>query len=231
MTGRARGETGLFVVFEGGDAVGKSTQVELLVAPVSEHSATGRGTFEPGDTPTAGARSGSSCSIPPPGTCRRAPRRCCTRPTRRSTWTRWSARPWPRGAVVVCDRYVDSMLAYQGAGRVLEPAELELGRPLGHRGPPARSDGAAGPRSRPGRGGQGGQGPAGGGRRRLPSAGPGVLPRPGRARTRSTTWCSTAAAPATISPSGDRGAGRAIYWLTANCRRRLARWAHDEHAP
>jgi dTMP kinase len=27
--------------------------------------------------------------------------------------------------VVVCDRYVDSMLAYQGAGRVLDPAEVE----------------------------------------------------------------------------------------------------------
>ncbi len=29
------------------------------------------------------------------------------------------------GAVVVCDRYVDSMIAYQGAGRVLSPAEVE----------------------------------------------------------------------------------------------------------
>ena len=30
-----------------------------------------------------------------------------------------------RGAVVVCDRYVDSMLAYQGAGRMLELSEVE----------------------------------------------------------------------------------------------------------
>ncbi len=29
------------------------------------------------------------------------------------------------GAVVVCDRYVDSMIAYQGAGRVLRPDEVE----------------------------------------------------------------------------------------------------------
>jgi dTMP kinase len=27
--------------------------------------------------------------------------------------------------VVICDRYVDSMLAYQGAGRVLEPERVE----------------------------------------------------------------------------------------------------------
>ncbi len=27
--------------------------------------------------------------------------------------------------MVVCDRYVDSMIAYQGAGRVLSPAEVE----------------------------------------------------------------------------------------------------------
>lgn len=29
-----------------------------------------------------------------------------------------------RGELVICDRYVDSMLAYQGAGRVLDPAEV-----------------------------------------------------------------------------------------------------------
>ena len=29
------------------------------------------------------------------------------------------------GGVVVCDRYVDSMMAYQGAGRVLDLAEVE----------------------------------------------------------------------------------------------------------
>jgi dTMP kinase len=47
------------------------------------------------------------------------------RPTRHNTSFRWRGPALQRGAVVVCDRYVDSMLANQSAGRVLEAAEIE----------------------------------------------------------------------------------------------------------
>ena len=42
--------TGLFVVFEGGDGVGKSTQVALLRAWLLETGQRVLTTFEPGDT-------------------------------------------------------------------------------------------------------------------------------------------------------------------------------------
>ena len=55
-----------------------------------------------------------------------------------------------RGAVVISDRYVDSMLAYQGAGRVLEPERVEQIARWATEGPAARPHRPSGPR--PGRG-------------------------------------------------------------------------------
>jgi len=119
-----RSPTGTFVVFEGGDGVGKTTQAELLCAWLAERGHEVVRTFEPGDTAVGAAI-----------------RRIVLDPATREMSPRAEALLYAadkaqhlyavvepalrRGAVVVCDRYVDSMLAYQGAGRVLALEELE----------------------------------------------------------------------------------------------------------
>ena len=56
--------------------------------------------------------------------CHPAPRRCSTPLTRHNTCTRSYVLRFDAGKIVVCDRYVDSMIAYQGAGRVLDADEI-----------------------------------------------------------------------------------------------------------
>ena len=113
---------GVFLVFEGGDGVGKTTQVARMCGLLAERGTTSSGRTSPA-TPRPAGGSVTSCSVPRPATSLRAPKRCSTQ-TRLSTSPRWSGRRWSEG-VVVCDRYVDSMLAYQGAGRMLELSEVE----------------------------------------------------------------------------------------------------------
>jgi dTMP kinase len=117
-------EPGLFVVFEGGDGVGKSTQVDLLCTALAKAGHEVVATFEPGDS-AVGAQIRRLVLDPATGDL--DPRAeallyAADKAQHLHTVVRPALR---RGAVVVCDRYVDSMLAYQGAGRVLEPAELE----------------------------------------------------------------------------------------------------------
>jgi dTMP kinase len=114
---------GLFVVFEGGEGAGKSTQVAKLAQALR-----GRGrqvvvTREPGAT-KVGAQirqlllDGGSADLSP-----RA--EALLYAADRAHHVASVVRPaLARGAVVVSDRYVDSSLAYQGAGRTLPVDEV-----------------------------------------------------------------------------------------------------------
>jgi len=115
---------GVFVVFEGGDGVGKTTQVERLCAWLAAQDREVVRTFEPGDTPM-GARIRQLVLDPATGDL--SPRaEALLYAADKAHHLAAVVRPaLARGAIVVCDRYVDSMLAYQGAGRVLDPGEVE----------------------------------------------------------------------------------------------------------
>jgi dTMP kinase len=114
----------LFVVFEGGDGVGKTTQVELCCRWLTEQGYEVVRTFEPGDTAVGAA---IRRLVLDPATEEMSPRaEALLYAADKAQHLFAVVRPaLDRGAVVVCDRYVDSMLAYQGAGRVLAAAEVE----------------------------------------------------------------------------------------------------------
>lgn len=114
--------SGLFVVFEGGDRVGKSTQVRALAASLQASGVDHIVTFEPGDTP-AGATIRQLLLDPSSHLDDRA--EALLYAADKAQHLAEVVRPaLAAGQVVVCDRYLDSMLAYQGAGRDLAVAEL-----------------------------------------------------------------------------------------------------------
>ena len=115
---------GAFVVFEGGDGVGKTTQVELCCQWLDEQGYDVVRTFEPGDS-MIGAAIRRILLYPATGEI--SPRaEALLYAADKAQHLFAVVRPaLARGAVVVCDRYVDSMLAYQGAGRVLAAVEVE----------------------------------------------------------------------------------------------------------
>jgi dTMP kinase len=119
-----RSPVGAFVVFEGGDGVGKTTQLELCCQWLDEQGYDVVRTFEPGDS-TIGAAIRQVVLDPATGEI--SPRaEALLYAADKAQHLFAVVRPaLARGAVVVCDRYVDSMLAYQGAGRVLAAAEVE----------------------------------------------------------------------------------------------------------
>jgi len=116
--------TGVFVCFEGGEGAGKSTQARLLCDALAPEGYAVTLTFEPGDTEVG-----------------RLLRRIVLDPATGDLSHRTEALLYAAdkaehvdtvvlpalaaGGVVITDRYVDSSLAYQGAGRALDVDEVE----------------------------------------------------------------------------------------------------------
>jgi dTMP kinase len=116
--------TGVFVVLEGGDGVGKSTQLDLLCGWLEGRGERVVRTFEPGDTEVG--RQIRRLVLDPDTGDLTARAEALLYAADKAQHVDAVIRPaLVAGAVVVSDRYVDSMIAYQGAGRVLRPAEVE----------------------------------------------------------------------------------------------------------
>ncbi len=114
-------ERGLFVAFEGGDGAGKSTQVRLLVAALSAAGRRVVVTRQPGGTELGSQirdllLHGGEVS----------PRaEALLFAADKAQHVDHLIRPaLDRGEDVVTDRYTDSSIAYQGAGRDLGPDEI-----------------------------------------------------------------------------------------------------------
>ncbi len=114
---------GLFVAFEGGEGAGKSTQVRLLSKALKSGGRDVVTTHEPGDTPV-GKRLreillGHETGALDPRT------ESLLYAADRAEHVASVVRPaLDRGAVCITDRYIDSSIAYQGAGRTLDPADI-----------------------------------------------------------------------------------------------------------
>jgi len=113
--------TGLFITLEGGDGAGKSTQAELLGAWLEERGHEVVRTREPGGTELGLALR----ELLLHGGAVGARAEALLYAADRAQHVAEVVRPaLERGAVVVQDRYIDSSLAYQGAGRPLDPVEV-----------------------------------------------------------------------------------------------------------
>jgi len=114
----ANANRGCFIAFEGGEAAGKSTQEALLAARLVEAGREVVRTREPGGTPAGEAI--REVVLNPRFTGLDARAEALLFAASRGDHAAQVIRPaLRRGAIVVCDRYVDSSIAYQGVGRGL----------------------------------------------------------------------------------------------------------------
>ncbi|MCW2701413.1 MAG: tmk [Blastococcus sp.] len=116
---------GVFIAFEGGEGAGKSTQVRRLQEWLTSEGLICRATFEPGATPSgAGIRSivldRAHTGIAPRS-------EALLYAADRAQHVNDVLRPaLDAGEVVVTDRFVDSSLAYQGAGRAIPLDDVRM---------------------------------------------------------------------------------------------------------
>jgi dTMP kinase len=112
---------GLFVVFEGGEGAGKSTQVRLLAEALRRAGRDVVVTREPGATQTGAQIRRLLLNGEPLSPRSEALLYAADRAHHVASIVRPAL---ARGAIVISDRYVDSSLAYQGAGRTLPVQEV-----------------------------------------------------------------------------------------------------------
>jgi len=123
--------TGMFITFEGGEGCGKTTQIRLLKEHLEAEGSTVVQTREPGGTRLA-ERVREMLLDPKSVMCFEAESLLFA--SARAQHVREVIRPaLERGEYVLCDRFVDSSLAYQGYARnlgfdaVLQANEMALG--------------------------------------------------------------------------------------------------------
>lgn len=113
---------GLFITLEGGDGTGKSTQIGLLTEWFEARGREVVTTREPGGT-EFGAEI-RQIVLHSRGHIEARSEALLYAADRAHNIATIVRPALERGAVVIQDRYVDSSVAYQGAGRVLDPVEI-----------------------------------------------------------------------------------------------------------
>ena len=121
ITGQA--SNGVFISFEGGEGSGKSTQTKLLKELLEKNGETVLLTREPGGTPLGNQLRDILLDNKTGAISPRAEALMYAADRAHHVYS--MIRPaLERGEVVISDRYFDSSIAYQGAGRVLLPTEV-----------------------------------------------------------------------------------------------------------
>ncbi|MCH6161787.1 dTMP kinase [Streptomyces marispadix] len=114
---------GFFIALEGGDGSGKTTQVETLAEWIRAKGHEVVVTKEPGATPVGKRLRSILLDVSSAGLSHRS--EALLYAADRAEHVDTVIRPaLERGAIVISDRYIDSSVAYQGAGRDLSPTEI-----------------------------------------------------------------------------------------------------------
>jgi dTMP kinase len=116
---------GLFITFEGNEGSGKSTQIPLLAARLEKAGHRVRTLREPGGTPI-GEEIRHTLKHSPANAAMTAEAELLLMNASRAQLVREVIRPaLESGETVLCDRFYDSTVAYQGYGRQLDLRSIE----------------------------------------------------------------------------------------------------------